>query len=283
MFGLGVELDAVLKRRALQKSSPLAVGIAAGVPMLITYRMLAPALDLTSRPRVVCYEASVETLASLLHARTIDLAIADSVLAPTSSMRVQSQLIGQCGATFFCARELAEQYRSGFPQSLDRAPFVMPTGASALKASLSEWFRHERIAPSIVAEIASPDLMSALCEADVALFALPTAIAHEVERKYRVSAVGEAPTIEHQFYAAYLERQIGRDSISAIIELARASFRAEAPAVDFVHEQVSTMRTALRTPVDSTSRQRGAAVDPRPEVSAAVYHLADRAKVRQRE
>jgi LysR family transcriptional activator of nhaA len=281
MFSLGVELDEVLKKQTLRTSSPIAVGVATGISMLITHRMLASVFDLTARTRVVCYQAPIETLVSLLLTRKIDLAITDCALGSSSSVRVRSQLVGQCGATFFCAKNLAERYRSGFPQSLNRAPFVMPTGTSALGVSLSDWFRRERIAPSIVAEIESPGLITALCENGVALFALPTVIAEEVERRYRVLAVGQAP-IAHQFYAAHLERQIGRDGISAMIELARGNFCADGFAAEAVPEADAAMRPAVRSRIDPASRRHDAADEPL-EGSAAVYRLADRATLRRRE
>ena len=276
MFRLGMELTDVLKKRTLRASSPLAVGVATGVPMRIAYRMLSTALDVAARTRVACHEAPIETLASLLHARKIDLAITDSVLASIPATQVRNSLVGQCGATFFCASEHAEHYRSGFPRSLDGAPFVMPTRTSAARASLSEWFRREQIAPTIVAEIGGPDLASALCESGTALFALPTAIADDAERTYRVTAVGQAPFVEHQFYAACVEGHLGRDRISAIIELARERFAVGAFPVGDVGKQARASANAASGARIPKSGTRGEQSDPRFENGAAVYRLADR-------
>lgn len=229
MFNLGAELCDVLKSRLLRCSSPLAVGVATGMPKLVKYRLLAPALDLSARSRVVCYEAPAEVLAPDLLARKIDLAFTDSPMPSTGSRRVQSHLVGQCGVTVFCASDLAEHYKARFPRSLDRAPFALPAKTSALREELLSWFRSERIAPSIVAEIESPDLMSALCETGTALFALPTVIANEVKGTYRVSAVGDARTIVQQFYASRIAREIGCESLSAIITATRERFSAEVP------------------------------------------------------
>ena len=228
MFNLGVELRDVLKKRVLRRSSPLAVGVATGMPKSVTYRLLAPALNLGARARVVCYEAPIEALVEDLLARKIDLALTDSPVPATGSDRVQSHLVGQCGVAILCASDLAEHYRTRFPRSLDGAPFALPAKTSVLREALLSWFRFERIAPSIVAEIESPDLMSALCETGTALFALPTRVANEVKRMYRVSAIGDARTIEQQFYAICVPREIGYESLSAIITVARESFSADA-------------------------------------------------------
>jgi LysR family transcriptional activator of nhaA len=129
----------------------------------------------------------------------------------------------------FCARDLADRYQLRFPRSLDGAPFVLPAKTSPLRDALLGWFRRERIAPVIVAEIESPDLVSTLCETHGALFALPATIASDVERANRVAAVGEVP-IEQQYYAVSTDGTIGHELVTAIIHDARERFRREPQA-----------------------------------------------------
>jgi LysR family transcriptional activator of nhaA len=111
---------------------------------------------------------------------------------------------------------------------MDGAPFVMPARTSMLAKSLIDWFRLQRIAPTIVAEIESPDLASEICETHTALFALPTTIALEVERKSRLAAVGEAPGVEQHFYLVSAVRPTSHESIPRIIENVRQQFRMPA-------------------------------------------------------
>ena len=225
MFSLGWELGEVLEKRAPRRPSPLSVGVATGVGKLIACRMLGPALDLSASSRVLCREGKSESLVAALLARDIDLAVTDGAVSSTDSTRIRSHLVGQCGVTFFCATGLAERYRPRFPASLDGAPFVMPARSSMLAKSLTDWFRLQRIAPSIVAEIESPDLTSVVCETYAALFALPTTIAREVERKCGVAAVGEVPSVEQHFYMICAARPARHERISSIIESARERFR----------------------------------------------------------
>jgi LysR family transcriptional activator of nhaA len=229
MFALGVELRDVLKKQVLRRSSPLAVGLATCVPKLIAYRVISPAFDLGVRARLVCTEASTENLLADLLAGRIDLAVTDCPVASTSSVRVQSHLVGQCNVAAFCARDMAEHYRLRFPGSLDGAPFVLPSKSSPLHDALLDWFRRERVAPVVVAEIESPDLINTLGEMHGALFALPAMIANEVERTNRVAAVGEIP-IEQQFYAISTDRTIGHELASAIVHDAHARFSREPQA-----------------------------------------------------
>lgn len=212
MFALALELRDVLTKRTPRRSSPLAVGVATSVPKLVAYRVLSPALRLGAGTRVVCSEAAAEQLAADIPDGKLDLAITDR---PTfmHAGRVQSHLVHQCRVAILGARDWAERYRAGFPRSLDGAPFVLPARTSALRDALLGWFRREQIAPSIVAEIESPDLIAALCATQGATFAAPASIARDIER---TCVVGETP-IEQQFYASSASRHGGHELIAAII------------------------------------------------------------------
>lgn len=249
MFTLGFELGEVLQHRAPSRPGPLAIGVASGVGKLIAFRLLSPVLDLPASAPVLCCEATSESLVAALLSREIDLAVTDEAVASGGANGVRSHLVGQCGLTIFCAAAAAQRYRARFPASLHGAPFVVPARNTALAKSLAGWFRSQHIAPSIVAEIESPDLISVVCEKYSALFAAPTAIAREIERTYRVAVVGEVPEVEQSFYVAYAERHPRRESFAAVVTTARGQFRKDAPP------RAATEATEVR-------RVRGSGPDP---------------------
>lgn len=229
MFSLGWELGEVLQRRAPRRPGPLSVGVATALAKSIAYRVLVPALTLAERSRVLCREIPTEALAAALLAGEIDLAVTDSSLPANDVTRLRSYLVGECGTTFLCTAALAERYRAGFPGSLDRAPFVMPAAGSSLAKALADWFRAEQIAPSVIAEIESPELASALCELHPAVFALPSTMARDSERKHGLSAVGEVPSIEQHFYVVSPESSARREAVLSIVERVRERFRVRMP------------------------------------------------------
>ncbi len=228
MFSLGWELGEVLEKRAPRRPRALSIGIATGVGRLIASRILRPALSLSAGTRVLCREAASESLVSALLAHDIDLAVTDGTLLSAHSACLRSHIVGHSGVTFLCATAQAERYRARFPASMDGAPFVMPARTSTLTKSLVDWFRLQRIAPTIVAEVESPDLASVVCETHAALFALPTTIALEVDRKARVAAIGEASGVDQHFCLISAVRPAAHESIPRIIESVRQQFRIPA-------------------------------------------------------
>lgn len=230
MFSLGFELGEVLQRRAPRRPSPLSVGVATGLARSIAYRVLVPALTLAERARVLCREIPTEALAAALLAREIDLAVTDAALPASDAPRLRSYLVGECGTTFLCTAALAERYRAGFPGSLDNAPFVMPARVSSLGKALSDWLRVEQIAPSVIAEIESPELACVLCEMHPAVLALPTTMARDAERKHGLAAVGHVPSIEQHFYVVCAEGSARPETVLSIVERVRERFRVRTPA-----------------------------------------------------
>lgn len=231
MFSLGRELGEVLERRTPPRAGPLSIGVATGVEKSIACRILCSALDASVGTRIVCHEARGEVLMSALAAGEIDLAVTDVAAHGADGGGVRSHLLGQSALTFFAPAPLAERLGREFPAALDGVPLVIPGRSSAVAKALTEWFRRERLAPSIVAEIDDTDLAAALCARQGALLALPTIAAADVERRHGLVALGEAARVVQHFYVVAADSSRRQESILAVVERAREALRAEPGAV----------------------------------------------------
>jgi LysR family transcriptional activator of nhaA len=231
IFSLGRELQDTLKGRPTSRSLRLMVGIANFVPKLIVYRLLQPALDLPEPVRLVCREGQPERLLADLAVHSLDVVVTDTPLAPTVKIRAFSHLLAECGVTIFGTEALAKKYRRNFPRSLDRAPLLMPSDTSALRRSLEEWFRAEEIRPNIVGEFDDSTLLKVVGEAGLALFPVPTLIAPDVTRQYKVLRIGELSAVRARFYAITAERRITHPALVAISASASQGFSDRAGAL----------------------------------------------------
>jgi LysR family transcriptional activator of nhaA len=72
-----------------------------------------------------------------------------------------------------------------------------------------------------VGEFDDSALMKAFGQAGMGVFTVPTAIAAEVAKQYRVKIVGNTEEVREQFYAISTERRISHPAIAAITETAR--------------------------------------------------------------
>lgn len=221
IFSLGRELTEVLKGRPAGRPVRLVVGISDGMPKLIAYRLLQPALTLAEPVHIVCHEDRPERLLAELATFGLDLVLTDAPVGPLVRVRAFSHLLGTCGISLFGTASLAAKYRKPFPASLDGAPFLLPVENSTLRRALDQWFEAERIHPRVVGEFQDSALLKTFGQAGAGIFAAPTVTEKEVRRQYGVSVLGRTKSVIERFYAISVERKLKHPAVVAIAEAAR--------------------------------------------------------------
>ncbi len=221
IFSLGRELSNTLKGRSVGRPVRFVVGITDAMPKLVAYRLLEPALRMTDPIRVVCYEDKADRLLAELATHGLDLVLADAPMGPTIKVRAFNHLLGECGVTIFAVGKLATTYRRGFPQSLEGAPFLLPTDNTALRQSLDLWFAAAKIQPLVIGEFEDSALVKVFGQSGMGLFVGPSAIEAEIKRQYGVQVVGRIETIRERFYAISVERKLKHPAVLAISDSAR--------------------------------------------------------------
>ncbi len=223
MFRLEGELRDVLGGRPAGSTLVLKVGIAMVVPKLVAYRLLAPALRGAQPVRLICHEATLVDLLADLSVHKLDLVLADSPVSPALNIRAYNHTLGESGISFFAAKALAGRLQSPFPQLLDGAPMLMPSGSSALRRAIEFWFQRIGVNPRVVAEFEDRALMKTFGEAGVGVFTAPTVVEADVVAKYGVAILGRTEEVRERFYAISAERRIKHPAVSAITEAARST------------------------------------------------------------
>lgn len=223
IFALGQELTHFLNGRAGGRGLRLTVGIADALPKLLACRLIEPVLRLAEPVRLQCYEDKSERLVAEFSQHGFDLVLADMPAMPGPNLRVFNHLLGECEVCVFASPTLAGRYREGFPQSLNGAPFLLPTPSLALRRSLDQWFDASGIWPSVLAEIEDSALLKTFGSAGAGLFVAPAIVEAEVCRQYRVEALGHLEQVRETFYAISAQRKIKHPAVMAIIDNAPAS------------------------------------------------------------
>ncbi len=223
IFSLGRELQDTLKSRPTGRAVRVVVGVSDALPKLIVHRLLEPALRLPDEVHVTCLDGEPDRLLAQLALHELDLVLSDSPANPRLGFRAFNHLLGECGVTFFGTEELARQYRKGFPESLNGAPFLMPSGNAALRRLLDQWFDTLGIRPRIRGEFADSALLKAFGQFGDGLFAAPTAVEVDVKRMYHVAVVGREDTLRERFYAVSVEKRLKHPAVVAISEAARTT------------------------------------------------------------
>jgi LysR family transcriptional activator of nhaA len=221
IFGLGRELQDVLKGRPHGRPQRLLVGVSDLVPKLIAYRVLRPALDMPEPVQIVCDEDTPDRLLADLAEHRVDVVLSDAPIPPSVPVKAFNHLLGTCATTLFATPRLAARYRRNFPASLDGAPFLLPMEGSSLRRSLEQWFDSSGIRPRIAGEFKDGALMKTFGQAGVGVFTAPSAIEAEIRDHYRVAAIARIDSIVERFYAISVERKLKHPAVVTISEAAR--------------------------------------------------------------
>jgi len=227
IFSLGGELEEVVHQRPDSRPHLLRVGVADVVPKSIAHRVLDPALHMPESVRMICREASLDTLLAELAVHRLDLVLADRPIPPTVSTRGFSHKLGECAVSFFATEKLQETLRGGFPSCLDGAPILLPSSGNQLRGAIDQWLDKQRIRPRTIAEFDDSALMKAFGQEGAGVFIAPAAIKVEVERQYRVTAIGRVDEVRERFYAISVERRVSHPVVAAVVEAARTLLFAD--------------------------------------------------------
>lgn len=221
IFSVGEELLDVLRGDTIGTANQLRIGIADGLPKLVTCTLIEPALGLEEDVRIVCHEGKADRIFAELSIHAFDLVLSDVPIGPTVKVRAFNHPLGDCGITFFGVSALATQVRRGFPESLTDAPMLLPTPNTALRRSLDQWFQKHDLHPRVVGEFEDSALLKVFGQRGTGVFPAPSIIEREVARQYRVRPITRIEDVREYFYAITLDRTVKNPFAAEICDRAR--------------------------------------------------------------
>jgi LysR family transcriptional activator of nhaA len=225
IFSLGAELASRVRSGQMVVPAQLSVGIVSSIPKLVASRILQPAFESEMPVRLVCREGGLERLLGELAVHQLDLVLSDRAIPSGLSVKAFSHALGSSEIAIFGRRGSTRPYEKTFPQSLDKAPILLPTKDNPIRRPLEDWFELHDVSPTLVAEFEDSALMKAFGEAGNGLFPSPTAIGEEVEQMYHAKYIGPATGVVETYFAISPERKLKHPVVLRIIEAARETLQ----------------------------------------------------------
>ncbi len=221
IFSLGDELEDAIHQMPDTRPQLFRVGVVDVVPKSIAHRILEPAIQMPEPVRMICREASLDSLLAELAVHRLDLVLADRPIPPTVSTRGFSHKLGECAVSFFATEKLKKKLKGEFPGCLDGAPILLPSSGNQLRSSIDKWLDKHRVHPRVIAEFDDSALMKAFGQEGAGIFIAPTAIKAEVEWQYQVTMIGRVEELKERFFAISVERRVLHPIGALVVEAAR--------------------------------------------------------------
>jgi LysR family transcriptional activator of nhaA len=215
-FSVGQRLVDTLGAAPGAEGQSLHIGIADGVPLLVSSHLLAPGLGAGSGRLVCCSGRHEDLIDALVHHR-LDLVLTDR--PPASSAHGAEIRWIEPSAIAWCAPPAtAEALAADFPRSLHGAPVVLPTAGTAMRESIDGWLALHGIQPRVVAECEDSALVKALASEGGAAFPVPAMVVAQVCRQYGVHELGCMPGTTERYLIVALKRRALPPAAAVILQ-----------------------------------------------------------------
>ena len=216
IFQLGEQLQDAVRDAATGQGLRLAVGMSDGLPKLVAHHLLQPALE-DPRVRLLCHEDEFERLLADLALHRLDAVLSDRPAPVNPNLRLYSHSLGKESLDWFVPEAIATTHAKRFPQCLGELPVLLPTGHSAVRAGIDQWFERHGIRPRIGGEFEDSALLAAFGRAGMGAFPASRWSRDELLADPRVRLLGESPELVEHFYLISAERKIQHPLLQALL------------------------------------------------------------------
>lgn len=220
IFELGDQLMRFIRDHADGPARPFHVGVLDALPKVVVHRLLGPLLRRCVGTRLSCREADIPRLVDGLTTHDLDVILSDHPIQGDERTPVFSHELLKTGCVVMATPELAASVRVGFPQSLEEAPFLLPSRNSQLRKRIDGWLSERGIRVCFVAEFDDSALLKQFARAGHGLFVAPEIVRSEVELSHGVVAVGPMTGLEQTYFALTTSRRIEHPLVKALLKSA---------------------------------------------------------------
>jgi LysR family transcriptional activator of nhaA len=220
IFRTGRELQHAVKGLPTGQRLRLVAGVVDVIPKRMAALLLQPAVDAHRDLVLVCREGPLPQLLAALAVHELDVVLADVPASEEVKVKAFNHRLGDCGTSFFAAARHAH-LKKGFPRSLDGAPTLLPSQATALRRSLDSWFEAIGVRPGVTGEFDDSGLMKAFGARGLGVFPAPRVLEDEIRAQYGVQVIGRAEEVREVFYAITVERRLRHPAVVSLAGAAR--------------------------------------------------------------
>ena len=217
IFSIGEKLPEILRDASKTPRKKLTVGIADGLPKLVTRQLLQPIFNHQS-VQVVALEGNFENLLANLALHKLDLVLADRAVPDNKNLKLYSDQIDQSPVDWYASHHFFSKAKKRFPACLNELPILLPTQHSSVRVKIDQWFEKNNITPQILGEFEDSALLKTFGASGVGILPAPNSVDADLNATYQLRSIGACKNVYEYFYAIRAEKKIANPLIEAIIK-----------------------------------------------------------------
>jgi LysR family transcriptional activator of nhaA len=197
------------------------VGLSDGLSKLAAHALLEPVLA-TPHLRLVCHDGEFEQLLSELALHHLDVVLAGQPAPRNPNLRLSSERLVQSPVEWYGPAHLVGRAeRERFPHSLDGLPVLLPTGHSALRATLDQWFDTLGLRPRLVGEFEDSALLAVFAARGLGVFPVSRLGAGDIGRMRGLRLLGSSEGVTEEIHAIRSRRGQHHPLVTQLVAAAR--------------------------------------------------------------
>ena len=206
IFRLGDEMMDTIKDRPVQRRMRMQMGALDSVPKSVIRDLMAKAYQ-KSECQISVLEGNGEELIRELIEHRLDLLLLNS----PPPARADKKLFSRSLIKMPLIVAGAEKYfslKGGFPHSINRAPFILPTSHSRVRQDVERYFQENQIIIDMIAETQDASLMKTLAiEGRGLMVVSESAIKDSLDNK-TLFKIGELPGLIEEIWLIAAQRKM---------------------------------------------------------------------------
>ena len=217
IFQLGADLPALVRDAVSAPTVRLAVGICDGLPKLVVRRLLKPVL---SEPnlRLLCHEGEFADLLGDLALHRLDVVLSDRPAPTNPNIKLYNHTLGSSAIAWYGTAALRDAASQDFPQSLAHVPVLLPTGHTAVRARLDQWFEQRAIRPRIVGEFEDSAMLKTFGASGMGVFPAAEWVHEDLLAYYQVQRLGPCEGVTEHFLAIGTEKKVQHPLVQHLLQ-----------------------------------------------------------------
>jgi LysR family transcriptional activator of nhaA len=216
IFQLGEQLPALVREAATGQGLRLRVGISDGLPKLVVRHLLQPALEAPG-VRLLCHEDEFDRLLGDLALHRLDAVLSDRAAPPNPNLRLYSHALGEAPLSWFAPLGMATRCALPFPACLAEMPVLLPTGHSAVRPRLDQWFERQALRPQVAGEFEDSALLATFGRSGMGAFPASHWSHEELLKDPGLRLLGDCPELVEHFYLISAERRIQHPLVQRLL------------------------------------------------------------------